>query len=81
MPRTKARVKFVAVSSLFSLSIQDVVNYVQALHHRINKQNKKINKLKLKLKKMVNFWIKIFNKFCYISDNNESITFRHSYQN
>lgn len=54
MSRIKKKIKFVAVSSLFNLSVQDIVNYVQKLHEHIKKQNKRINKLKLKLRKMVN---------------------------
>lgn len=52
MPRKKSK-KFVAVSNLFNLNVKDVVKYVQKLHQHIEKQNKKINKLKLKLHKMV----------------------------
>ena len=53
MPRVKKKTKFVAVSNLFSLSVQDVVKYVQNLHEELNRRKKLINKLKLKLRKMV----------------------------
>lgn len=49
----KKKTKFVAVSSLFNLNVQDVISYVQNLQKHINNQNKRINKLKLKLRKMV----------------------------
>jgi hypothetical protein len=53
MPRQKKSKKFVAVANLLSLNVQDVVKYVQRLHQHIDKQNKRINKLKLKIRKMV----------------------------
>lgn len=53
MPRLKKTAKFVAVTNLLNLNVQDVVNYVHKLHQHIKKQNKRISKLKLKIQKMV----------------------------
>lgn len=50
--RKKTR-NFVSVSSFLNLSVQDVVNYVQKLHSYIKNQNKKITKLRLKVRKLV----------------------------
>lgn len=54
MPQIKRKTKFVAAANLLSLSVQDVIKYVQKLHQHIAKQNKRIKKLKLKITKMVN---------------------------
>lgn len=77
MPRKKKAKKFVAVTSLFNLKVQDVLKYVQKLHQHIDKQNKRINKLKLKIKKIV------MNKSNQFSENFHEIrlNFRHFYQN
>lgn len=54
--------RYVAVASLFNLNVQDVVKYVNQLHRHIKKQNKRINKLLLKIRKMVNM-IKLMKKW------------------
>lgn len=54
MPRGKKKTKFVAVTNLLNLKARDVLDYIFRLHQHINKQSKKISKLKLKIQKMVN---------------------------
>lgn len=61
MKKATKRMSYVAVANLFDLNVQDVVKYVNQLHRHIKKQNKRINKLLLKIRKMVNM-IKLMRK-------------------
>lgn len=66
MPSLK-NTKFVAATNLLSLSVQDVIKYVQKLHQHIAKQNKRIKKLKLKIYKMVNNKFESMHLACKIN--------------
>ncbi|CRL00233.1 CLUMA_CG013506, isoform A [Clunio marinus] len=53
MPKKRTRQKkYVDVVNILNLNVQDVVKYIHKLHQHIAKQNKKINRLKLKIKKL-----------------------------
>lgn len=70
MPRIRKKTKFVAVSSLFNLSAGDVFKYVKKLHEHIKTQNQRINKLRLKLKKMVRIQ---YTCFAHLDETQELI--------
>lgn len=47
------------ITNLHDLKIKDVINHVKSLYKYINGQNSKIRKLRLKIRKMVRFEIKL----------------------
>lgn len=49
----RRKIKLKAVTSLLNLNFNDVARYVMDLHSKIKKQKKQINRLKLKVKKIV----------------------------
>lgn len=49
----RRKIKLKAVTSLMNLNFNDVARYVMDLHSKIKKQKKQINRLKLKVKKIV----------------------------
>lgn len=46
--------KKLKITNFYDIQLQDVVAYVKNLHKYISGQNKRIKKLKLKIKKIVN---------------------------
>lgn len=51
--KTKIVIKPLVLTDLFSLTMKDAINYVQKLHQHIEIQNKRIEKLKFKITKLV----------------------------
>jgi hypothetical protein len=76
-PKIKKNLKFVAVANLLNLKPRDVLNYVHKLHEHIRRQRKSVNRLKLKIQKMVRRFTTDFRGL----QDETLLSFRLSYRN